>query len=72
MSGRVLKIGEVIAETSLSRPTIYRAIRRGEFPNRIQLSPRRVGWEQSDIEAWKIAQRSLLGGTAGGIDQIPN
>jgi prophage regulatory protein len=72
MTGRLLKIGEVIAETSLSRPTIYRAIGRGEFPNRIKLSPRRVGWAQADIDAWKSAQRALLGGIAGGTDQNPN
>ena len=69
MTGRLLKIKEVVTETSLSRPTIYRAIGRGEFPDRIKLSPRRVGWPEADIAAWIDAQRRCPGGTAGGIEQ---
>lgn len=66
--GRLLKIRELVAETSLSRATIYRAIRRGEFPDRIKISPRRVGWPEADVTAWIEAQRPPRGGTAGGID----
>ncbi len=69
MSGRLLKIRELVAETSLSRATIYRAIRRGEFPDRIKLSPRRVGWPEAEIAAWIEARRGPSGGTAGGIEQ---
>ena len=69
MSGRVLKIGAVVTETSLSRATIYRAIGRGEFPDRIKLSPRRVGWPEAEITAWIEAQRHCPGGIAGGITQ---
>lgn len=66
MTGRLLKIRELVAETSLSRATIYRAIRRGEFPDRIKLSPRRVGWPEAEIAAWIQAQRQCHGGIAGG------
>lgn len=69
MTGRLLKIKEVVVETSLSRPTIYRAIGRGEFPDRIKLSPRRVGWPEGEIAAWIEAQRASRGGTAGGITE---
>lgn len=69
MSGPLLKIRELVARTSLSRATIYRAIGRGEFPDRIKLSPRRVGWPEADITAWIEAQRGLPGGTDGGIEQ---
>jgi prophage regulatory protein len=38
--------------TSLSRSTRWRMERRGQFPKRVRLSPGRVGWHQSEIEAW--------------------
>ena len=65
-AGMLLKIGDVVAETSLSRPTIYRAIARGEFPAQIRLTPRRVGWAKADIETWLTRQRNHSGGAAGG------
>ena len=56
--GRLLKIQDVVHETSLHRATIYRRIAAGEFPEAIPLGGRRVAWAESDIEAWK---RQLLG-----------
>ena len=52
----VLDIKEVMKRTRLSRMTIYRLERRGEFPRRVQLSPNRVGWHDDLIEEW-IASR---------------
>ena len=43
--------------TSLCKSTRWRMERRGEFPKRVKLSPGRVGWRQTDIEAW-IASRA--------------
>ena len=48
----VLDIKEVMKRTRLSRMTIYRLERRGEFPCRIQLSPNRIGWHDDVIEEW--------------------
>jgi prophage regulatory protein len=72
MTSRLLKINQVVDETSLSRATIYRAIGRGEFPDRIKLSPRRVGWAEAEVTAWIEAQRRCPGGTAGGIPENQN
>jgi prophage regulatory protein len=36
----------------LSRTTMWRMERRGEFPRRISISDRRVAWRRSEIEAW--------------------
>lgn len=52
-SGRLLKMDEVRRETSLHRATIYRQIQAGTFPRPVQISLNRVGWWESDIEAWK-------------------
>ena len=52
-TGRLLKIREVIEQTSLSRPAIYRAIQAGTFPRQHRISKQRVAWREADIEAWK-------------------
>ena len=53
----VIKIAEVSYQTGLSRATIYREIKAGNFPKQLQLSPQRVGWVQCEIDAWKSACR---------------
>lgn len=54
--GRFLRMPDVEAETGLKVATINRMHRRGEFPPKRQLSPRCVGWWESDIAAWKAAR----------------
>lgn len=49
---RILTRSEVIQRTGLSRSTIQRMERRGEFPPRRQVSRSRVGWLASDIDSW--------------------
>jgi len=53
----VIKIAEVSYQTGLSRATIYREIKAGNFPKQLQLSPQRVGWLQCEIDAWQSARR---------------
>ena len=47
----VIPLTTVLIKTSLSRPTIYRLIKKGQFP-----SPRKVGtksvWEEEAIDRW--------------------
>ena len=54
---RVLRAREVTARTGLSRTTIWRLERQGQFPARRQLSLNAVGWIASEIERW-IAERA--------------
>ncbi|QJX07125.1 MULTISPECIES: helix-turn-helix transcriptional regulator [Rhizobium] len=59
-SNKLLPIGEVVERTSLSRRTLYREISENRFPKSVQLTARRVGWPEADINAWivhKIAVR---------------
>jgi predicted DNA-binding transcriptional regulator AlpA len=42
--------------TGLSYSTIFRMEERGEFPARRQLSPGRVGYLRSEVEAWLISR----------------
>jgi len=54
--GRFLSIRDVASDTGLSQPTINRLHRRGEFPPKVQLSPGRTGWWESEFLAWKASR----------------
>jgi prophage regulatory protein len=45
-------IKTVILKTGLSRPSIYRYMKRGQFPPRRRVGPNRVAWVPADIVAW--------------------
>lgn len=51
--GRLLKLKDVVRETTLSAPTIYRAIKAGTFPAPLRIGPQRVAWPEAAIERWK-------------------
>ena len=36
----------------LSRPTVWRLERTGQFPARVQTSPGRICWHGNEIKAW--------------------
>lgn len=67
MSGRLLKIRDVVAETSLSRRSIYRLMRQGEFPRSRKVSPQRVAWSADEIDAWKRQLPLKQRGSSGGL-----
>jgi len=53
----VYRIGALIQALGLSRPTIYRRIKKGEFPPPIELSDGTVGWPREDIEHYLKTRR---------------
>jgi prophage regulatory protein len=48
----ILRLPQVEQATGYKRSHIYALESKGEFPKRIALGPRSVGWRQSDIKAW--------------------
>ena len=48
----IIRTNAVIDMISVSRSTLHRLRRAGEFPAAIQLSANAVGWRRSDIDAW--------------------
>jgi prophage regulatory protein len=48
----ILRKPQVMALTGLSSVTIWRLERAGDFPKRIKLTGRAVGWKAADISAW--------------------
>ena len=48
----ILRRDAVERLTGLSTTGLYRLIRDNEFPRPVRVSSRRVGWHQSEVEAW--------------------
>ncbi len=70
---KILRMGTVLERTGLSRSTLYRKMRDGTFPNKIQISDHCRGWRESSINRWmadpdsytdKDASRMSKGSTA--------
>ena len=57
----VVRPSDLPALLSLSRTTIWRLERSGDFPNRIRLSAGAVGYRMADIQAW-LDSRKTVGG----------
>lgn len=53
---RLLREAQVLELVPVSAATLWRSIKRGEFPRPIRISVRAVAWLESEIHAW-IAQR---------------
>ena len=53
---QILRVADLVALLNLSRTTIWRMRRAGEFPQPIRLSANAVGWPAHVIDEW-LAQR---------------
>lgn len=53
--GRLLSVKDVTKETSLSRTTIFRRVRDGQFPKSISLGGNRVARSAAAVKEWKQA-----------------
>jgi len=53
---RMLRLSQVAAVTGLSKTKIYQLQIEGDFPMRVQLSPRRVAWVEAEVQAWLAAR----------------
>jgi prophage regulatory protein len=59
---RILPLKEVRLRIPYSSVQIWRKENAGEFPRRVRLGANRVGWIESEIEAWissKVRERGL-------------
>ena len=45
---RLIKLDTVIEITTLSVPTIYRLMKKGQFPKQIMVSERSARWSESE------------------------
>jgi prophage regulatory protein len=49
---RIVRIDVVLDRTGLSRSTMYRKMKEGTFPKRVQIGIHSSGWLQSEINRW--------------------
>ena len=52
---RLLPLAVVADRTSLSKATIYRMLKTGQFPRPLQVGPNSVRWLESDLKSWMEA-----------------
>ena len=65
---RLVRTREVCRLTALSRVSIWRRERRGDFPRRIRLGSNSVAWDLREVEAWiteQLARRSEITASFG-------
>lgn len=58
---KLIKLDQVRIMTGLSRSSIYKSIKEGNFPAQVKLGARSVSWVSNEIEEWMascIANRS--------------
>ena len=48
----ILRMKQVIKATGLSRTTLWRLERRGDFPKRLRLGPNSTGWLETEVQRW--------------------
>lgn len=52
----LLTIEEVAVRTRLSKPTIYKLVKRGDFPRQLHLCANKVAWLEREVGAWVAAR----------------
>ena len=69
----ILRMAAVLQLTGLSRTTLWRRIRSGDFPPAVRLGgpeTRSVGWRAEEIKAW-IASRPRAAGEHTEMKEVP-
>jgi prophage regulatory protein len=56
---RILRPKQAAAYLSLSLATLWRLNKEGDFPQKIKLSVKAVGWFEEDIAAWLEKRKSI-------------
>jgi len=66
----VLRASETMKLVGLSRTTLWRMERRGDFPKRLRLGPSTVGWLESEVQDWIASRpRGMAGVPSGKIEK---
>ena len=61
MEPAIYREKDVLALVRISKATLWRWRKAGEFPPPIQLGPNTVGWRRGDVDEW-LASRPLATG----------
>ena len=58
---RLLRLGDVLVRSGLSRSTLYRQMGEGAFPRPLRVGVRAVRWRESEIEDWLASRPRATG-----------
>lgn len=53
----IIRLPEVMQTVGLSRPSVYRMMKAGTFPQQFKLGASAVGWLRAEVEQW-ITERA--------------
>lgn len=59
----IIRLGEVIRVTGLSRTSVYRLMSQGKFPRSVPISQGSVGWIEAEVADYisaRIAERDSM------------
>jgi prophage regulatory protein len=59
VKAEIVRRNEVVRMTGLSSTTLWRLEGSGQFPARILLTEKRVGWRRTEVEAWLNSKRTV-------------
>jgi len=51
-SPTIIRLPEVVKRTGVSRSSIYLLMAANDFPKKIQLSQRSIGFDEAEVTAW--------------------
>lgn len=55
---RIITLAEVRARFPVDRTTLYKMHTSGRFPKPVNLGVRRLGWRESDVQAWLASREA--------------
>lgn len=61
MSAEILRLPEVLRRTGLSRTSVWRLTKKGDFPTPVRLGERCVGWLRGELDAWLESRPRVSG-----------
>jgi len=67
---KFIKLKDVMDCTGLGRSTIYNYMANNQFPKRVELGGRGVGWVEDEVQDWileRIEERDLQNETASNL-----
>ena len=59
MESQILRCRAVCAKIGVSRSTLFRLCKAGQFPAQLRLTERLVGWRKEDVDEWIAARRPV-------------
>jgi len=60
LADQILRFPDIKAATGLSRTTIWRLVRSGNFPVPLKITHHAVGWRRSEVVEWLSTRKSIM------------